>query len=306
MSNPCPVCLDTTASVALKDFGHRISVRCPRCGQFTVTESFVEQLQLPSDERHRSRVSCWLRGQSDIGVRPTLTAESVQQFRLQTDPPISERIVSLLKALDRTTLRIGTSVSLSSDMIARCHCIDLQDLMGLAQVADQAGFVQARSSQEVRITNAGYAKLEAEQSARSSSSIGFVAMSFRRDLETAYVDGIESAIRNSGWEALRIDRIEHTNKIDDEIVAAIRRCRFMVADFTYQRPNVYYEAGLAHGLGKPVFVTCREAEGDEPLHFDTRQYNCIFWTEPSGLREKLGNRIEAVLGRGPLTISPTP
>ena len=46
------------------------------------------------------------------------------------------------------------------------------------------------------------------------------------------------------------------------------------SDFTGNRGGVYYEAGFAHGLGLPVIFMCRD--GDE-LHFDVRQYNCIFW-----------------------------
>lgn len=37
---------------------------------------------------------------------------------------------------------------------------------------------------------------------------------------------------------------EHANKIDDEIIAEIRRSAFLVADFTGQRQNVYFETGL--------------------------------------------------------------
>ena len=95
---------------------------------------------------------------------------------------------------------------------------------------------------------------------------------------------------------------EHTNKIEDEIIAEIRRSRFIVADFTQgdsgPRGGVYYEAGFAHGLGLPVIFTCKEGDKDE-LHFDTNHYNHIVWTTPEDLREKLKNRIRAVIGEGP-------
>ena len=65
------------------------------------------------------------------------------------------------------------------------------------------------------------------------------------------------------------------------------------------RGGVYYEAGFAEGLGIDIFWTCRE-ESIGDLHFDTRQYNHIIWTNPADLREKLTNRIRAVIGQGPL------
>ena len=102
---------------------------------------------------------------------------------------------------------------------------------------------------------------------------------------------------------MRIDQKEHTNKIDDEIIAEIRRARFVVADFTHggggARGGVYYEAGFAHGLGIDVIFTCREDKFDA-LHFDTRQYNHISWSSPEELKNALKNRIFALYGDGPL------
>ncbi|MGO4195686.1 hypothetical protein AB4Z13_10000, partial [Rhizobium sp. YAF28] len=111
--------------------------------------------------------------------------------------------------------------------------------------------------------------------------------------------------------ALTIDQKEHSNKIDDEIIAEIRRSKFLIADFTcglvgsgegitaIPRGGVYYEAGFAQGLGIPVIWCCREDHINH-VHFDTRQFNHITWKTPEELREKLKNRISAVLGDGPL------
>lgn len=133
------------------------------------------------------------------------------------------------------------------------------------------------------------------------SAIGFCAMWFSPEVQSLWSDVIEPAIRASGYEPLRIDSKQHNGKIDDEIMASIRASKFVVSDFTGNRGGVYYEAGFAHGLGLPVIFMCRE--GDD-LHFDVRQYNCIFWT-PAKLQdaqERLKNRILATLGQGPLQL----
>lgn len=126
----------------------------------------------------------------------------------------------------------------------------------------------------------------------------------------AYDQGVEPAVRDASYEPVRIDRREHSNKIDDEIISEIRRSRFVIADFTcgtvlsedrkvaIPRGGVYYETGFAQGLDLPVIWTCREDQIDQ-VHFDTRQFNHILWTEPRDLREKLRNRIGAVIGDGP-------
>ena len=45
--------------------------------------------------------------------------------------------------------------------------------------------------------------------------------------------------------------------------------------------------------------TCRKNRM-KAVHFDTNHINHIEWETPEELRTKLQNRIEAILGRGPL------
>ena len=101
--------------------------------------------------------------------------------------------------------------------------------------------------------------------------------------------------------------MQHLNHIDDEIIAAIRRSRCLVADLTGQRQNVYYEAGFAQGLGKPVVWTCRADEVNEKrLHLDVRQYAFVTWV-PDALADfqrRLTARIVGTIGQGPLRNNP--
>ena len=151
------------------------------------------------------------------------------------------------------------------------------------------------------VTVDGYSHI-VDQRINVDSSLSFVAMWFDDSLTEAYEKGIKPAIEETGYTPLRIDQKEHINKIDDEIIAEIRRSRFLVADFTHgsdgARGGVYYEAGFAHGIELPVIFTCRE-DAVETLHFDTSHYSHIVWTTPEELREKLKNRILAVIGEGP-------
>ena len=135
----------------------------------------------------------------------------------------------------------------------------------------------------------------------------FVAMWFDPRMKKVYSRGIEPAIRDTGYEPVRIDRKEFLGKVDDEIVAELRKSRFVVADFTTSkkagaRGGVYYEAGFAQGLGIDVIYTCRQ-DRMKAVHFDTNHFNHITWKKPKDLREQLQHRIEATLGRGPLAPS---
>ncbi len=154
-----------------------------------------------------------------------------------------------------------------------------------------------------KLTIEGHEKLNNLGNVKIDSSDAFVAMWFDKAMDLAWIEGIDPGIRNAGYRPVRVDQQEHVGKIDDQIIAEIRKARFVVADFTQgdsgARGGVYYEAGFAHGLGIPVIFTCR-ADALGKVHFDTRQYNHIVWETPEELREKLTNRIEAAIGKGPL------
>ena len=114
--------------------------------------------------------------------------------------------------------------------------------------------------------------------------------------------GIKPAIIDAGYDPFFIDEDEYIGKIDDRIIAEIKRSKFIVADFTQgedgARGSVYFEAGFARGLEIPVFFTCHKNSIND-VHFDTRQYNHIVWEKPEDLCKKLADRISAELGDGP-------
>ena len=129
----------------------------------------------------------------------------------------------------------------------------------------------------------------------------FVAMCFDERMKNVYESAISPAIEDMKFKPMRIDKKEHINKIDDEIIAEIKRSKFLIADFTPGvkgiSGGVYYEAGFADGLGIPVIRTCNKKYENE-IHFDTRQYNHILWEDGKDLKEKLKNRIGALYGDG--------
>lgn len=128
-------------------------------------------------------------------------------------------------------------------------------------------------------------------------------MWFDDSMTDAYEHGFEVGVLNAGYNPLRIDRHDHINRIDDEIIRQINASRFVVADFTGHRSGVYFEAGYALGKDIPVFWTCRKTDMGK-LHFDIRQFNCIDWETPAELASRLSARIEAVLGSGPFAPNP--
>ncbi len=105
--------------------------------------------------------------------------------------------------------------------------------------------------------------------------------------------------------AVRIDRLIHNDDVDDRIIREIKGSDFLIADLTYARPSVYYEAGYAE-REIPVIYTIRRdhlkarAEdkfGNLRLHFDLQMKNVIESADAGDeiFHARLGDRIDAVV-----------
>ena len=155
-----------------------------------------------------------------------------------------------------------------------------------------------------KVTHQGYLKME-DDIVNKDSLQAFVAMWFGNDdaskkgMTELYREGIKKAIVEAGYEPMHIGEKEDVDKIDDEIIAEIRRSRFLIADYTHgtdgARGGVYYEAGFAQGLGIPVIRSCRSGQLPS-IHFDTRQYHHIEWKTHEDLCVQLEKRIRAMIG----------
>ena len=271
--------------------------------------------QLSNEEK--ARLTTWLIDQrSQRNEQPEITTEVIQYVKNRRPLPAHERAERLLHFIAEQTNPVGTSYGtrqVEPAAYAWSESVDEGEIGYFVDYLTKEGWIDStpKGAQvylgeylvpaRIRVAVDGRRHI-ADQITNLDSSQAFVAMWFDKSMDDASKYGIEKAIEDAGYVPLRIDRKEHINKIDDEIIAEIRRSRFVVADFTHGdegvRGGVYYEAGFAHGLDLPVIFTCRE-DAVEALHFDTEHYNHIVWTTPEELREKLKNRILAVIGEGP-------
>lgn len=298
----CPICSENQTKSSQYPDGI-IHFECPRCQTFQLYEEAWEELQVKNlNSLQKAKLSGWIFEQNKLGSPPILKEEfigSVDNIQL---PSIAERCLGLLEQGIKMAPKYGSFFEIKNPILmAATYSETEQDFNLIRDLTKGEGWIDRYSKGTFNVTAKGFVHFEKIGRKILNKVQGFVAMAYKPEIKQTklFYDGIKVGIEKAGYKPLRIDKKDDfNNKICDEIVAEIKRSKFLVADYTGQNKGVYYEAGFAHGLGIPVFFTC-DAKEEEKIHFDTRQYVCIFWENLEELAKKLQLRIEGVLGDGP-------
>jgi nucleoside 2-deoxyribosyltransferase len=285
------------------------SFSCDDCGLYRIQlEDYHNLKQLTDDisPRQIANIRFFLEDNKNF----TISRDNIETLLSIPTPSIIDRCNHLLLKLSEENSQIGQDIIFSDEtswLISAAWAIDYTEFLTILQYLNTKEYIQSFTldqnirAGELTITIKGWAKIEELRNSNLDSAQGFVAMWFDNAMEEIYNSTISRAISDAGYTPHIVKQGEHINKIDDEIIVQIRRSKFVVADFTGNRQNVYYEAGYAQGSGIRVIMTCREDDAND-IRFDIRQYNYISWTPDKleDFKKNLSNRIEAVLGRGPI------
>lgn len=94
----------------------------------------------------------------------------------------------------------------------------------------------------------------------------FVLMPFTKELTEIYNTIIKPTVESYGLICRRADDFKTNKVIMQDIWKAICEAKFIIADLTELNPNVMYELGIAHTLGKETLLISQIGD-KEPIKF---------------------------------------
>jgi len=118
------------------------------------------------------------------------------------------------------------------------------------------------------------------------------------ELQIVYDDFVKPVVElRCGLNCVRGDDMFGSDVIMEDVLAAIRRAKVVLADLTGQNPNVFYEVGIAHASGTPVLLLTQSLN-DVP--FDLRHRRMLVYEySPHGckrLESQLEEHLSQMLG----------
>lgn len=287
----CPVCNSNSATKTLGN-GGTIKWTCDACGAFELTgtanASLPEMLRM--HQHTRPLLSHLLRRRDPRalgGTRPLSENEIRELVRTNNLPTPAEQCDYLIMALaDKTQLgnflpietpEIRSLVGATSYEALRTLVRHLLDGKEVEPDGGERAFLQ--QNMRVKLTVRGWIRNREIREKGIESRNAFMAMQFDEPrVKRVYDKALVPGAKECGFNLAILNESQGAGLIDDQLRVRIRNCAFAVADVSTENPNVYWEAGYAEGLGKPVIYTCEEgAFKAGASHFDTNHHTTVPW-----------------------------
>ena len=271
------------------------SIECPLCGKYKITGTAEACIHKPN-----MKLAAWVRNQNELGQMPTISSYTLEDESNFPERSVLDKLTLLLRALERRSKHPGAHVGLNPlhdfPLVWASNAEELNFLFKSLDEQNLIDYYPTTGSCGAMISSRGWEVLSSLDTEPTFADQTFVAMWFNDEMNGAWEQGIKPAVERAGYRPIRVDKEQHIDRIDAKIVADIKDSRFVIADVTGQRAGVYFEAGYAIGLGRPVIWCVREDQLNA-VHFDTRQYNHIVWKTPEELQERLYQLIRSVIGQ---------
>jgi hypothetical protein len=120
----------------------------------------------------------------------------------------------------------------------------------------------------------------------------FVLMPFKTEMKKVYTNHIKKIGNKLGLTVQRADDIFTPSPFMEKVWDGICTAELIIADCTQENPNVFYEIGIAHTIGKRVVLITR-SEKDIPS--DIKHYDYIPYVyDPEGVDQLINKLTEFI------------
>ena len=132
----------------------------------------------------------------------------------------------------------------------------------------------------------------------------FILMPFRAPYNSYYYKIYKPALESVGYSVIRVDELFGSHPIIDDIQKSIKESDLILCDMSTRNPNVFYELGLAHAIGKPVILVSNNIDD---IPFDLKHIRTIIYkTDEAGWEGELYKSIANYGAEKNLRIYPEP
>lgn len=124
------------------------------------------------------------------------------------------------------------------------------------------------------------------------ANLVFILMPFAKEYETFYENEIKKTVEAIGLNCKRVDDFYGSRRIMSDIRDCIEDATLILADLTGRNPNVFFELGIAHALGKNVLLLTQKLN-DVPNKL--RTIRCIEYEKSWSGAAQFSSRLEKAI-----------
>lgn len=307
----CPICWEKEAKKSSSVDNYSEFYECLLCGKYFLSNSVSYGGKLPCT------ASSWIQEQNKInGKPPLITSDKYEMLKTIPDITLKHKLEIFMQKIyqcfdKNPTKDIAIDLNKELSWLSLTWAKNEGELYSIIEEAISIGLIEGtianmnlmsqlkytKQPNISKITFKGREFVESLGQTTSMSNKVFMAFHFNEEMKNSFEETAKKAVSTVSNGKLTAERVSTSGtptdtKIDDALIAMLKSSKVVIADFTGQRPAVYYEAGYAMGMGIPVIWTCREDEVKE-LSFDTRQYPHILWKDADDLYKQLTARLSA-------------
>jgi hypothetical protein len=201
---------------------------------------------------------------------------------------------------------LAKEVTLSVSHLMRRRMADLsQDVLDRPVLQEQVDILKSEREQhlavieELRRHLAGLvpaAPIWRSRNFELDGSLCFCLLPFQDQFMRVYEEGVLPAAEAAGLRGVHAGQIFDNREIMEDIWESICRARVVVADVSDRNPNVFYELGICHTLGKEVIVVTQRSE-DVPFDIRHRRFIQYHPEKMASLKDRLLRTIQRILLR---------